>query len=111
MKFAALIAAACAGALLASAIPTHSHRNPFRAVFAYEQRQIGDGMTAGDLSIHDSAIKLSPIPLVPPQSLKLDLSQSFETQAELQLRQNDQRRQDLQVYTHNPSPWSVPPPN
>lgn len=97
MKFATLIAAAGAGALVALAMPV----NPFRAVYNYEQHRIQTPATPEELGLHASAV--TPMPLAPPPPLKLDLGQSLQTQAELQIQQNDRRTQDLQAYRPNPS--------
>lgn len=105
MKFAALIAAACAGVLLASAMPV----NPVRVVFDYEQHRMQKPPTPEQMGFHGSAVVLSPI--APPPPLKLDLGQSLDPQARYELQRNDQRMQDMRAYARDPSHWVGPPPN
>lgn len=94
MKFATLIAAACAGALMALAMPV----NPVQVAFDYGQHRIRTPATPG--GFHSAPVTVAPN--APPPPLKLDLGQSLQTQAELQIQQSDRRRQDIQAYRHNP---------
>ena len=126
MKFVLmLIAAACAGALTVVAVPTafvtdvsagvrHARLadfNPFQGIFDSEQRTVLTGTSPEQLGLHSSAVTLTPMPLAPPPSLKLDLGRAYEAQAQSQIDQGIRRSQDMQAYTNNPSAWSGPPPN
>lgn len=120
-----LVAAACAGALTVIAVPTTfataasteakqihlADFNPFQRIFDSEQRRIRAGMTPEQLGLHSSAVTLTPMPLAPPPSLKLDLGQAYQTQAQSQIDQGIRRTQDMAAYTNNPSAWSGAPPN
>jgi hypothetical protein len=114
MKFVVLIAAAMVGALATIALPptfsaaSHELRpvrlsdfNPLRAIFDYGQHGIRAGKTPEERGIHTAATKLKPMTVVPPSSLKLDLSRAFEAQAETQI-QNNRRMGDIQANTRNP---------
>jgi len=86
--------------------------NPLRAIFDYEKRRIQTPLTPEQLGFHPSPpMTFSPIAIVPPQSLKLDLSQSFGQQAQMQIEQNNRRMQDMQAYARDPTHWVGPPPN
>ena len=106
MKLVALIAAACAGVLVALAIPTTSDLNPLRLVFAYERQHVRTGTTPDQLAPKTSLAATQP--MAPPQSLKLDLGSAFDGRAESQMQENERRIQALQTYTRNPP--IVPPP-
>lgn len=126
MKFVLmLVAAACAGALTVVAVPTRfvtaastevkqihlADLNPFQGIFDSEQRQIRARMTPERLGLHPSVVTVTPMPLAPPPSLKLDLGQAYQAQAQSEIDQGIRRTQDMSAYTSNPSAWSGPPPN
>ena len=109
MRFAALVAAACAGVLVALALPAVSDRNPFRTVFDYERGQIPAGATSDQAGGPGSA-RAYNAPLTPPQSLRLDLGRAFPAEGQPPIEQNNQRIESLQAYTRNPPDWPPPRP-
>jgi len=109
MRFAALVAAACAGVLVALALPSRSDLNPFRMVFHFEPRRMQAPLTPEQTGFHGSPVVLTPSTLPPP--LKLDLGQSLDPQGEYELQRNNRRMQDMRVDMRDPSRWTGPPPN
>lgn len=125
MKFLVpVVVAAGTGVLAVFAVPasfvgmaSHAVRqihladlNPIRAVFDYEQQQVRTPMTPQDLGFHASPMTLSPVIMTPPQSLGVNLGQSFDPQAQMEIEQNNRRMQDMQAYMRDPNHWMGPPP-
>lgn len=124
MKFVILmVSAAVAGALSMFLVPTTIVRsgteelrqfrladlNPLRLIFDYEQKQRQTPLTPAEMGFHGSPVILKPIS--PPATLKLDLSQSLQTQGDLGMQQSDRHMQDMQAYTRDPDHQVGPPPN